>query len=43
MWKKAVVAQFNVLYGHLSGDTEENHENLSLYSRSPGVINPNSN
>jgi hypothetical protein len=28
MWKKAVVAYFQVLSRHFSGGNEENHENL---------------
>jgi hypothetical protein len=34
--KEAVVAKFNVLYWNLQEGTEENHENLSQDSLSPG-------
>jgi hypothetical protein len=38
---EGVVAYLNVIYHHLSGGTEENHENLSQDIRSPGRdLNP---
>jgi hypothetical protein len=36
VWKEAVVGQFEVLFRHLPGGTEENHKNLSQNSWPPG-------
>jgi hypothetical protein len=36
MWKKAAMAYFKIIYHHLTGGTEKNHESLRLNSWSPG-------
>jgi hypothetical protein len=39
-WKEAVMAIFKVLlFWHLLGGTEENHETLSQDSQTPGLPN----
>ena len=30
MWKKAIVAEFKIMFWHLPADTEKNHENCHL-------------
>jgi hypothetical protein len=41
MWKKTVVAYYKALIRQLPGETEENHEDVSYDSRSPGLdLNP---